>query len=196
MSETASIEIAPNVRLKGNGEDSSDRELHAADGSTLPALCIDCGAAVRGAPDVRVYRGFAPGAWWLFLFKAGTRAIVIRLFGRKVRVGAFVCGDHVSRRRTKSLIGLLGLIAALPLLIGLALSGLSGGIAMLIFFVWTITAFVIRWSGTDLLSAKGITPERVAVFETPNEKFVQAVVRSGSAAAAPRAAAPVRARAQ
>jgi hypothetical protein len=196
VSESTSIEIAPNVRLKGDGEDSSERELHAADGAMLPALCIDCGAAVRGKPDVRVYRGFAPGAWWLFLFKAGTRAIVIRLFGRKVRVGAFVCSDHVSSRRTKSLIGLLGVILALPLLIGLAISGLSSGIAMLIFFVWTIAALAIRWSGTDLLSAKGITPERVAVFETPNDKFVQAVVRSGTAAAAPRTAAPVRARAQ
>jgi hypothetical protein len=170
-----SIEIAPKVRLTGSaGDDASDRELHAADGANLPALCVDCGSPVKGSPDVRVYRGFAPGAWWLFLFKAGTRKLIIRLFGRKVQIGAFVCDEHVSSRRTRSLGGLIGAVLALPIAIAMQAAGVSSGLCAVVFVIGTLISLAVRWGATDLLSAKGITGERVAVFSAPNTKFVQA----------------------
>jgi hypothetical protein len=170
-----SIEISPKVRLTGAaGDDASDRELHAADGATLPALCIDCGAPVKGTPDVRVYRGFAPGAWWLYLFKAGTRKLVIRLFGRAVKVGAFVCDEHVSSRRTRRLIGLIGAVVMLPLAIAMRAAGVSSGACVAVFVIGTLIALAVRWSAMDLLNPKGITGEHVAVFSVPNDKFLEA----------------------
>jgi hypothetical protein len=178
MSSTGnSIEISPKVRLTGDGGDDGDRELHAHDGANLPALCVDCGAPVKGSPDVRVYRGFAPGAWWLFLFKAGTRQLLIRLFGRKVKIGAFVCDEHVSSRRTRRLIGLIGAVLALPIAIALQAAGVSSGVCAVIFVLGTLISLAVRWGAADLLNPKGITGERVAVFSVPNEKFAQAAVR-------------------
>jgi hypothetical protein len=174
-SNVNSIEIAPKVRLTGAaGDDAGDRELHASDGANLPALCVDCGTPVQGSPDVRVYRGFAPGAWWLFLFKAGTRQLIIRLFGRKVKIGAFVCNDHVSSRRTRRLVGLIGAVVMLPLAIALRAAGLSSGVCSVIFVLGTLISLAVRWGAMDLLNPKGITGERIAVFRVPNDKFMQA----------------------
>jgi hypothetical protein len=189
-SEAAAIEIAPNVRLTGDAsEDASDRELHVRDGANLPALCIDCGAPVRGKPDVRAYRGFAPGAWWLFLFKAGTRAVVTRLFGRRADVGAFVCSEHVSSRSTKRIVGLIGLLAALPIGIAMQVMGMSSAVSGITFVVLALAAYAIRLGGTDLLYPKGVTSERVAVFSVPNEKFLQAATQVQRQPARPAGAA-------
>ncbi len=178
MTEKLTIEIARNVRLTGDHTNKHACELQAADGATLPALCVDCGVRVEsGSPDVRVYRGFAPGAWWLFLIKAGTRALVIRLFGRKIRVGAYVCEQHVSRRATKRIVGFVMLLLALPLLAVISLAKVSSGLGMLIFGVWTIAGFIIRWGGTDLLSAKGVTAARDGFFEMPSREFMEAAAK-------------------
>jgi hypothetical protein len=151
--------------------------LIAPDGATLPAFCVRCGAACTGAPDVRVYRGFPAGTWWLYLLKLGARRVVIRLFGKRAMVGAFVCDQHTRSMRMQRLGGLVAMLST-PLVLfgfGAALGKESSGTALLIAAGVFFIGYFYRALGKMLLSPTSIERDGLATFALPSKEFASAM---------------------
>lgn len=142
-------------------------------GSSLPPVCVRCGAPAPGKRLTKTFRWHSPG-YSLLVFLGLVPYLIALIVRRKVRLDVPFCDEHLSRRARMNVTGAALLIGFIPVTLLLEALNFNKEMTLLIgatmlFAGVIVVAIMSSWFNPVYID------ETCAKFKGPGEQFLSSL---------------------